>query len=130
MTSIPDLIDNWRKRRLDGDVSFGVLVDETIDLLTRLTTPGDEGLETTEEERADTSWPPVTGFVPRLLRDFDLLRAKLRAAEERADRYEVRIAQLEAAMFDKPDPTINETGPDVPAETLLDRVALDPEPKP
>jgi hypothetical protein len=91
MTTIPDLIDNWRKRRLDGDLSFGVLVDETIDLLTRLTAPGDEGLETTEDdlialeelERDEYLKGVDIANIGKLLRDFDLLRAKLRAAEER-----------------------------------------------
>jgi hypothetical protein len=91
--NIPDLIENWRKRRLDGDVSFGVLVDETIDLLTRLTAPDDEGLETTEDdlialeelERDEYLKGVDIANIDRLIRDFDLLRAKLRAAEKRAD---------------------------------------------
>jgi hypothetical protein len=113
MTSIPDLIANWCKRRLDGDVSFGVLVDETIDLLTRLTAPDDEGLEPTDRiiahvqqalrdygipEDTIRNDPEIASATREAFGDFDLIRAKLRAAEARADRYEAALTSANGEL--------------------------------
>jgi hypothetical protein len=116
-------------------------VAEAADLLARLTAPSDEELETTAKERADYTWPSVTGFVPRLLRDFEFTRAKLRVAEERADAFE-RIAnqkieqyvaaRQEADRYEEALKEIKEridSGDDSGAYSVL-RAALDPEPKP
>jgi hypothetical protein len=98
MTSIPDLIARLREiHDHDWRVSFLAHTSDTAgeaaDLLTRLTAPGDEGLETTEDdlialeelERGESLKGVDIANIDRLLRDFDLLRAKLRAERERAD---------------------------------------------
>jgi (p)ppGpp synthase/HD superfamily hydrolase len=95
--TIPDLIERLiagPSRSLDVGLhlnKYQALCKEAADLLIRLIAPDDEGLETTEGdlialeelERGETLKGVDIDNIGKLIRDFDLISAKLRAAEER-----------------------------------------------